>query len=88
MNWMKFKLVGVWENILRGSSSPNAARRSGLVKSQLVVQIISADKDLEYVDPAPVLFGKSYTSLEKKVSDLNTTTAGASNVPSHSLRVA
>lgn len=63
-------------------------RRSGLVNSQLVVQTISADKDLDYVDPAPVLFDKSYASLEKKVSDLNTTTAGASNVPSDSLRAA
>lgn len=63
-------------------------RRSGLVNSQLVVLTISADKDLDYVDPPPVLFDKSYTSLEKKVSDLNTTTAGASNVPSDSLRAA
>lgn len=63
-------------------------RRSGLVNSQLAVQTISADKNPDYVDPALVLFDKSYTSLEKKVSDLNTTTAGASNVPSDSLRAA
>lgn len=63
-------------------------RRSGLVNSQLAVQTISANKDPEYVVPPLVLFGKSYTSLEKKVSDLKTTTAGACNVPSDSLRAA
>lgn len=53
---------------------------------QLVVQTISASKDLEHVKPTAVLFYKSDTSLEKKVSDLNTRTAAASNVPSDSLR--
>ena len=89
---MKFKLVGAWQNVLRGRSSLGAGHpqmpqsRSGLVNSQLVVQTTSANNDLEYVDPAPVHFDKSYTSLEKKVSDLNPTTAGASDVPSDSLR--
>lgn len=63
-------------------------RRSGLVSSQLVVWTISADKDLEYVDPAPVLSDKSYMSLEKKVSAPNIATARASKVPSDSLRAA
>lgn len=65
MNWVKFKLVGVWENILRD--------RSGLVNRPLVAQNISANKDLANVKPAQVLFAMFYTSLEKKVSDLNTT---------------
>lgn len=65
MNWVKFKLVEVWENILRD--------RSGLVNRPLVAQTISANKDLANVKPAQVLFAMFYTSLEKKVSDLNTT---------------
>lgn len=83
---MKIKLVGAWQHVLRGRASPDAPKKVRLVNSQTVVQTISANKDLDYVDPAPVLFDKPYISLEKKVSDLNTTTAGASNVPSDSLR--
>lgn len=55
---------GGWENILRD--------RSGLVNRPLVAQTISANKDLANVKPSPVVFDMFYTSLEKKVSDLNT----------------
>lgn len=45
MIWMKFKLVGVWQSIFRGSLSPDTQRRSGLNRPFLLVQTISANKD-------------------------------------------
>lgn len=65
MNFMKFKLVRVWENIPRD-------RSSGLVNRPFAAQTTSANKDLANVKPSPVVFDMFYTSLEKKVSELKT----------------